>query len=186
MSQFGSYPRPSVYFSPGTSATSFYNSGAESANFSAFVVASVANASRLLISTGQLTKSTTSVAGQSFAFYVNNVDNSVYSPYVISGNSTINNNIVGSYSSISGTTLEMFAMVGGTTLSGNLNFRAPLCNVINTLSAEPSPWVFGNCLGDITPKSFHVHEFITYSRTLAQYERQIIEGYLYWKWVHLI
>jgi len=186
MSQFGSYPRPSVYFSPGTSATSFYNSGAESANFSAFVVASVANASRLLISTGQLTKSTTSVAGQSFAFYVNNVDNSVYSPYVVSGNSTINNNIVGSYSSISGTTLEMFAMVGGTTLSGNLNFRAPLCNVINTLSAEPSPWVFGNCLGDITPKSFHVHEFITYSRTLAQYERQIIEGYLYWKWVHLI
>ena len=186
ISQFGSYPRPSVYFSPGTSATSTYNSGAESANFSAFVVASVANASRLLISTGQLTKSATSVAGQSFAFYVNNVDNSVYSPYVVSGNSTINNNLVGPYSSISGTTLEMFAMVGGTTLSGNLNFRAPLCNVTNTLSAQPSPWVFGNCLGDTTPKSFHVHEFITYSRTLAQYERQIVEGYLYWKWLHLI
>jgi hypothetical protein len=186
MSQFGSYPRPSVFFGSGTSATTIYNSGAESANFSAFLVASIANASRLLISTGQLTAGSTNAAGTSFGFYVNTVDNSVYSPYVVFGNSTINNNVVGSYSSISGTTLELFAMVGGTTLSGNLNFEAPLKTVTNTLSAQPSPWVFGDCLGDTTAKSFHVHEFITYSRTLAQYERQIVEGYLYWKWLHLI
>jgi hypothetical protein len=182
-SNFGPPARPSIYFGPGTSATSLYNSGADSKQFSAFLVASIPTLSYLLISTGQLTTGTTGVAGQTFAFYASNGVSSVFSPYVVQG-SGASNNTVGTYSVISGRTFELFASICGTAVSGNMNFATPLSNVNNTANnITATPWVFGNCTGDTLAKSFHVHEFITYSRPVTTIERQAIEGYLYWKWM---
>ena len=182
-SNFGPPARPSIYFGPGTSATSLYNSGADSKQFSAFLVASIPTLSYLLISTGQLTTGTTGVAGQTFAFYANKAVSSVFSPYVVQGTGATNN-AVGNYSAISGKTFELFASICGTAVSGNMNFATPppsRTNTANNITA--TPWVFGNCTGDTLAKSFHVHEFITYSRPVTTIERQIIEGYLYWKWM---
>jgi hypothetical protein len=137
----------------------------------------------LLISTGQLTTGTTGAAGQTFGFYASNGVSSVLSPYVVQG-SGANNNEVGNYSAISGKTFELFASISGTAVSGNMNFVTPppsRTNTTNTITA--TPWVFGNCIGNTLPKSFHVHEFITYNRPVTTGERQIIEGYLYWKWM---
>jgi len=182
-SNFGPPARPSIYFGPGTSATSIYNSGADSKQFSAFLVASIPTLSYLLISTGQLTTGTTGVAGQTFGFYASNGVSSVFSPYVVQG-SGASNNTVGNYSVISGRTFEVFASICGTAVSGNMNFATPLSNVNNTANnITATPWVFGNCTGDTLAKSFHVHEFITYSRPVTTVERQSIEGYLYWKWM---
>ena len=182
-STFGTPLRPSVYFSPGTSLRSTYNSGANTGQFSAFLVASVPTLSYLLVTTGQLTQASVGVPGQTFGFYASNGTTSVFSPYVVAG-SGATNNAVGTYSTINGKMFEAFASVNGTTLSGNMNFTIPLRNVVNTATAIPAtPWVFGDCIGDILPKSFHVHEFITYSRVLSTAERQTIEGYLYWKWL---
>jgi hypothetical protein len=65
-----------------------------------------------------------------------------------------------------------------------MNFATPLSNVTNKANTIfATPWVFGNCTGDTLDKSFHVHEFITYSRPVTTIERQSIEGYLYWKWM---
>jgi hypothetical protein len=181
VSNFGTPIRPSIYFGPGTSATSVYNSGADSSQFSAFLVASTNNF--LFISTGQLTQAATGAGGKSFSFYANSTAPSVYSPYVFWGTG-ITDNIVGLYSTISGKTFELFATRNGTTMTGNMNFQIPLSNVTNiTAAVTATPWVFGNCLGDMNSKSFHVHEFITYSRNLLEAERQIVEGYLYWKWL---
>ena len=182
-SNFGPPARPSVYFGPGTSATSTYNSGADSKQFSAFLVASIPTLSYLLISTGQLTTGTTGLAGQSFGFFASNGLASVLSPLVVQGTGATNN-AVGNYSVISGKTFELFASICGTAVSGNMNFATPLSNVNNTANnITATPWVFGNCTGDTFAKSFHVHEFITYSRSITTLERQLIEGYLYWKWM---
>ena len=182
-SNFGPPARPSVYFGPGTSATSIYNSGADSKQFSAFLVASIPTLSYLLVSTGQLTMETTGAPGQTFGFYASNLVTSVFSPLVVSGTNASNNE-VGNYSAISGKTFELFASICGTAVSGNMNFATPLSNVNNTAIAITStPWVFGNCIGNTAAKSFHVHEFITYNRPITTLERQIIEGYLYWKWM---
>jgi hypothetical protein len=184
-SSFGPPARPSIYFGPGMSATSLYNSGADSAQFSAFLVASIPTLSYLLVSTGQLITGTTGTAGQTFAFYSSNGVSSVFSPYVVQGNGA-NNNDVGSYSAISGRTFELFATICGSAVSGNMNFATPLSSVNNTANTNTitaTPWVFGNCTGDTSPKSFHIHEFITYNRPITTLERQMIEGYLYWKWM---
>ena len=182
-SNFGPPARPSVYFGPGTSATSTYNSGADSKQFSAFLVASIPTLSYLLVSTGQLTMETTGAPGQTFGFYASNLVTSVFSPLVVPGTNATNN-AVGNYSTISGKTFELFASICGTAVSGNMNFATPLSNVNNTANAITStPWVFGNCIGNTAAKSFHVHEFITYNRPITTLERQIIEGYLYWKWM---
>jgi len=181
-SNVGTSRRPSVYFGPGASAKSTYNSGASTGQFSAFIVASVPTLSYLLISTGQYTTGTSAVGanGQTFAFYASNGSTfGICSPFVSPGGTN-----VGPYSTICGATTELFASVSGTTTLGNLNFGS---TVSGTCAAIPAtPWVFGDCLGDPSPKSFHVHEFITYSRQLATNERWVIEGYLYWKWMHLI
>jgi len=182
-SNFGPPARPSVYFGPGRSATSMYNSGADSKQFSAFLVASIPTISFLLVSTGQLTTETTGAAGQTFGFYASNGVSSVFSPYVVQGTGATNN-AVGNYSAISGKTLELFATISGTAVAGNMNFATPPpsgTNTTNTITA--TPWVFGNCIGNTLPKSFHVHEFITYNRSITTLERQMIEGYLYWKWM---
>uniref|UniRef100_A0A6C0AJ12 Uncharacterized protein n=1 Tax=viral metagenome TaxID=1070528 RepID=A0A6C0AJ12_9ZZZZ len=180
-SNFGTARRPSIYFGPGKTAVSTYNSGASTSQFSAFIVASVPTLSYLLISTGQYTTATTPVANQSFAFYGSNgALAGVCSPFVGGGIGTK----VGNYSTICGATVEMFASVSGLTTLGNLNFGSTVSGTCGTIPA--TPWVFGDCSGDPSPKSFHVHEFITYSRQLATNERWIIEGYLYWKWMHLI
>jgi hypothetical protein len=179
-SSFGTARRPSVYFGPGKTAVSTYNSGASTGQFSAFMVVSVPTLSYLLISTGQYTTATTPLANQSFAFYGSNgALAGVCSPFV-GGSGTK----VGNYSTICGATVEMFASVSGLTTLGNLNFGSTVSGTCGTIQA--TPWVFGDCLGDPSPKSFHVHEFITYSRQLATNERWVIEGYLYWKWMHLI
>jgi hypothetical protein len=183
ISSFGPPARPSIYFGPGASATSLYNSGADSKQFSAFLVASIPTLSYLLISTGRLTTGTTGVAGQTFAFYASNGVSSVFSPYVVQGTGA-SNNTVGNYSVISGRTFELFASICGTAVSGNMNFATPPPSVNNTSNnITATPWVFGNCTGDTLAKSFHVHEFITYSRPVTTVERQAIEGYLYWKWM---
>jgi hypothetical protein len=179
-SSFGPARRPSVYFGPGKSATSTYSS-ATTSDYSAFIVASVPTLSYLLISTGQYTTATTPVANQTFGFYASNGSTyGVCSPFVGGGGTK-----VGNYSTVCGATVEMFASVSGllTTL-GNLNFGSTVSGTCATMTN--TPWVFGDCLADPSPKSFHVHEFITYSRQLATNERWIIEGYLYWKWMHLI
>jgi len=182
-STFGTPARPSIYFGPGTSATTIYNSGADTKQFSAFLVASIPTLSYLLVSTGQLTTGTAGVAGQTFGFFASNGSTSVYSPYVVAGTNATNN-AVGNYSVISGQIFELFSAINGTTLSGNMNFASPLSNVTNTANGiTTTPWVFGNCLGDTLAKSFHVHEFITYNRPITTIERQFIEGYLYWKWL---
>jgi hypothetical protein len=182
-SSFGPPTRPSIYFGPGSSATSIYNSGADSKQFSAFLVASIPTLSYLLISTGQLTTGTVGAAGQSFGFFASNGVSSVLSPYVVQGTGATNN-AVGNYSVIRGKTFELFAMVNGNTISGNMNFATPLTSVVNTATGiTATPWVFGNCRGDTLAKSFHVHEFITFNRPVTTTERQFIEGYLYWKWL---
>jgi hypothetical protein len=182
-SKFGTPARPSIYFAPATSATTIYNSGADTKQFSAFLVASIPTLSYLLVSTGQLTTGTGGAAGQTFGFYASNGSASVFSPYVFAGTSATNNT-VGNYSTISGQTFELFATINGTTLSGNMNFASPLSNVTNTANGiTATQWVFGNCSGDTNSKSFHVHEFITYNRPITTIERQFIEGYLYWKWL---
>lgn len=182
-SNFGPPARPSVYFGPGMSATSMYNSGADSKQFSTFLVASIPTLSFLLVSTGQLTTGTTGTVGQTFGFYASNGVSSVFSPYVVQGTEATNN-AVGNYSAISGKTLELFASISGTAVSGNMNFATPLSNVNNTANnITATPWVFGNCIGNTLAKSFHVHEFITYNRSITTLERQMIEGYLYWKWM---
>jgi len=180
LSNFGTARRPSVYFGPGKSAVSAYNSGASTGQFSAFMVASVPTLSYLLISSGQYTTGATPLANQSFAFYGSNgALAGVCSPFVGGGGTK-----VGNYSTICGATVEMFASVSGLNTLGNLNFGSTVTGTRGTTPA--TPWVFGDCLGDPSPKSFHVHEFITFSRQLATNERWIIEGYLYWKWMHLI
>jgi len=182
-SGFGTPTRPSVYFGPGASAASIYTSGADSKQFSAFLVASLPSNSYLLVSTGQLTTGTAGAAGQTFGFFASNGLSSVLSPLVVQGTGATNNS-VGSYSTINGKTLELFATVNGTTVSGNMNFTTPLSGVTNTATAiTPTTWVFGNCTGDTLTKSFHVHEFITYNRPITTLERQMVEGYLYWKWL---
>jgi hypothetical protein len=179
-SNFGTARRPSVYFGPGKTARSVYNSGASTGQFSAFIVTSVPTLSYLLISTGQYTTATTPLNNQSFAFYGSNgALAGVCSPFVGGGGTK-----VGNYSTICGATVEMFASVSGLTTLGNLNFGSTVAGTCGTIPA--TPWVFGDCLGDPSPKSFHVHEFITFSRQLATNERWVIEGYLYWKWMHLI
>ena len=179
LSNFGNARRPSVYFGPGKSATSTYNS-TTTTNYSAFIVASVPTLSYLLISTGQYTTGTTAVVGQTFAFYASNGSTyGVCSPFVGGGGTK-----VGNYSTVCGATVEMFASVSGLTTLGNLNFGSTVSGTCGTIPA--TQWVFGDCSGDPSPKSFHIHEFITYSRQLATNERWIIEGYLYWKWMHLI
>ena len=181
-SNFGTARRPSVYFGPGKSATSTYNSGASTGQFSAFVVASIPTLSYLLISSGQFTTATSAAGanGQTFAFYGSNGSTfGVCSPYVSPGGTK-----VGPYSTICGATVELFASVSGLTTLGNLNFGSTVSGTCATI--QTTPWVFGDCLGDSQPKSFHVHEFITYSRQLTTNERWIIEGYLYWKWMQLI
>jgi hypothetical protein len=183
VSNFGSPSRPSVFFGPGSSLKSLYNSGASGNQFSAFVVASIPNLSYMLISTGQLTTGTAPVAGQSsFGFYASNATNAVvYSPYVGAA-SGVSNLVVGNYSTINGKTFELFANSSGQILNGNMVFNT-LCNVTNTnLNITATPWVIGDCVGDTIPKSFHLHEMITYSRNLTTTERQSIEGYLVWKW----
>jgi hypothetical protein len=170
------------------SATSIYNSGADSKQFSAFLVASIPTLSYLFICTGQLTTGTTGAIGQSFGFYASNGALSVFSPYVVEGTlvpgTAASNNTVGNYSVISGRTFELFASICGTAVSGNMNFATPLSNVTNKANnITATPWVFGDCTGDTLAKSFHVHEFITYSRPVTTVERQSIEGYLYWKWM---
>jgi hypothetical protein len=180
LSNFGTARRPSVYFGPGKTAKSTYSS-ATTSDYSAFIVASVPTLSYLLISTGQYTTATTPVANQTFGFYASNGSTyGVCSPFVGGGGTK-----VGNYSTVCGATVEMFASVSGllTTL-GNLNFGSTVSGTCGTIPA--TPWVFGDCLGDPSPKSFHVHEFITFSRQLATNERWVIEGYLYWKWMHLI
>ena len=179
LSNFGTARRPSVYFGPGKSATSTYNS-TTTTNYSAFIVASVPTLSYLQISTGQYTTGTTAVVGQTFAFYASNGSTyGVCSPFVGGGGTK-----VGNYSTVCGATVEMFASVSGLTTLGNLNFGSTVSGTCATIPA--TQWVFGDCIGDPSPKSFHIHEFITYSRQLATNERWIIEGYLYWKWMHLI
>jgi len=180
LSNFGTARRPSVYFGPGKTAVSAYNSGASTAQFSAFMVASVPTLSYLLISSGQYTTGTTPLANQSFGFYGSNgALAGVCSPFTGGGGTK-----VGNYSTICGATVELFASVNGLNTLGNLNFGSTVSGTCGTIPA--TPWVFGDCLGDPSPKSFHVHEFITFSRQLATNERWIIEGYLYWKWMHLI
>ena len=182
-SNFGPPARPSIYFGPGASATSIYNSGADSKQFSAFLVGSIPTLSFLLVSTGQLTTGTTGAAGQTFAFYASNGLPSVLSPLVVQGTGATNN-AVGTYSAISGKPFELFASICGTVVSGNMNFATPLAGVNNTANnITATSWVFGNCVGDTLPKLFHVHEFITYNRPITTLERQIVEGYLYWKWM---
>lgn len=182
-SRFGSPARPSIYFGPGTSASTIYNSSADTKQFSAFLVASIPILSYILISTGQLTTQTTGVAGQTFAFSAGNGNTLVFSPLVVAGTGT-NNNAVGNYSIISGQTFELFALMNASTLSGNMNFVTSLSGVSNTATGiTATPWVFGNCSGDTFTKSFHVHEFITYNRPVTTIERQLVEGYLYWKWL---
>jgi hypothetical protein len=123
------------------------------------------------------------VAGQTFAFYASNGVSSVLSPYVVQGTGATNN-AVGNYSAISGKTFELFASISGTAVSGNMNFVTPPPSITNTANnILANAWVFGNCIGNTLPKSFHVHEFITYSRPVTTIERQAIEGYLYWKWM---
>ena len=181
-SNFGLPVRPSIYFGPGASATSTYTSGASTGQFSAFMVASVPTLSYLLISTGQFTTATSAAGanGQTFAFYASNGSTfGVCSPFVSPGGAN-----VGSYSTVCGATVELFASVSGSTTLGNLNYGATVSGTCTTIPA--TQWVFGDCSGDPSPKSFHVHEFITYSRQLATNERWIVEGYLYWKWMHLI
>ena len=182
LSNYGTSRRPSVYFGPGSSAKSTYNSGASSGQFSAFIVASVPTLSYLLISTGQFTTATSAAGanGQTFAFYASNGSTfGVCSPFVSPGGTN-----VGPYSTVCGATVELFASVSGLTTLGNLNFGSTVAGTCATIPG--TPWVFGDCSGDPTPKSFHVHEFITYSRQLATNERWTVEGYLYWKWMHLI
>ena len=182
LSNYGTSRRPSVYFGPGSSAKSTYNSGASSGQFSAFIVASVPTLSYLLISTGQFATATSAAGanGQTFAFYASNGSTfGVCSPFVSPGGTN-----VGPYSTVCGATVELFASVSGLTTLGNLNFGSTVAGTCATIPG--TPWVFGNCSGDPTPKSFHVHEFITYSRQLATNERWTVEGYLYWKWMHLI
>jgi len=182
LSNFGLASRPSVYFGPGTSMKSLYNSGASGTQFSSFIVASVPNLSYMLISTGQLTTATTATAGNSFAFYAGNGSTSVYSPYVFAGTG-ITNLTVGNYSTICGTTFELFANSSGNILNGNMVFANTLSSVSNvTNNIAATPWVIGDCSGDTISKSFHLHEMITYSRNLTDSERKSIEGYLYWKW----
>jgi hypothetical protein len=130
-----------------------------------------------------LTTGTAGAAGQTFGFFASNGLSSVLSPLVVQGTGATNN-AVGNYSVISGKTIELHATVCGTVVSGNMNFATPLTSVVNTATGiTVTPWVFGNCTGDILPKSFHVHEFITYNRPVTTIERQFIEGYLYWKWM---
>jgi len=179
-SNFGTARRPSVYFGPGKSARSTYNSGASTGQFSAFMVASVPTLSYLLISTGQYTTGTSPAIGQTFAFFGSNGSLAgVCSPFTGGGGTR-----VGNYSTICGATIEMFASVSGLTTLGNLNYGSTVSGTCATIPA--TPWMFGDCLYDTSPKSFHVHEFITFSRQLATNERWVIEGYLYWKWMHLI
>jgi hypothetical protein len=176
-SNFGTARRPSVYFGPGKSAISTYNSRAGYANnpeFSAFIVASVPTLSYLLISTGNGSLNTT------FGFYASNGSLfGVCSPFVGGGGTN-----VGPYSTVCGATVEMFASRNGLNTLGNLNFGSTVAGTAGVVT--DSQWTFGDRLSDLSPKSFHVHEFITYSRQLATNERWIIEGYLYWKWMHLI
>jgi hypothetical protein len=176
-SNFGTARRPSVYFGPGESAISIYNSRAGYANnpeFSAFIVASVPTLSYLLISTGNGSLNTT------FGFYASNGSLfGVCSPFVGGGGTN-----VGPYSTVCGATVEMFASRNGLNTLGNLNFGSTVAGTAGVVT--DSQWTFGDRLSDVSPKSFHVHEFITYSRQLATNERWIIEGYLYWKWMHLI
>jgi hypothetical protein len=47
---------------------------------------------------------------------------------------------------------------------------------------DASPWVFGYADNYPQPQDFYLHEFLCFSEYFSDSQRQLVEGYLAWKW----
>jgi len=70
---------------------------------------------------------------------------------------------------------------------GSLQFSTPSSQGTNKTSFQayppyPSPWILGTATGSPLPQNVYIHEFLCFSDYFTDSQRQLVEGYLAWKW----
>jgi hypothetical protein len=157
---------------------------------SCFLVATVATdaPNGVQVMTGALASANIAINdGNSFGFYSSG--SNAYAPYQGYNNSNQNR----FPSSPANSTFVLFARFDGSDNrlpiqgDGSIDFISPKNNGNNSEVWIPkipseSPWTLGYTEKMATDQSFFLHEFICLSEYVTDTKRQVLEGYLAWKW----
>lgn len=179
---------PGVYFSGSNSLRGTVNAAIASGVGSCFMVATLCSAAQVLMG-GYVTGAAT--AGNSFGFV--NTGLSIISPF--QGSDRANEYVFTAASQPALTVLfaQISASVAGGIGAGSVNFATPTNQAYtvggisyswNPSLPSSSPWVLGHT-GASSPaglQNFYLHEFLCFSEYFGATQRQMVEGYIAWKW----
>jgi len=171
---------PGVYFNGKTSLVGSISAAIASGTGSCFLVATILGGAQVLMGgfqNGNISK------GNSFGFY--SQGGGVVSP--IQG---FDNVYMNSFSSIKQEgTYVFFGQIEGANGQGSFQFSTPPTaqgtagqNYQAYTPITSTPWVLGTAAGSPIAQNFYIHEFLCFSEYFSDSRRQLVEGYLAWKW----
>ena len=180
---------PAVYFSGINSLRGTVNAAIASGVGSCFMVASLQNSAAQILMGGYVTGAAT--AGNTFGFV--NTGLTYISPF--QGSDRANQHVftLGFQPPISVLFAQISASVAGGIGAGSVNFGTPTNQPYTVMGTSyswnpslpsSSPWVLGYT-GASSPagiQNFYLHEFLCFSEYFGDTQRQMVEGYIAWKW----
>lgn len=175
---------PGVYFLGTKSLLGTVNSGVGGTGVgTCFMVATVRTGAQVL--TGGVTGGVYQL-GNSFGFV--SVDKTIIAPF--QGTDSQYGNVVKSGTvPLSAGPTAFFARINatGNAGDGSFNFDTPVNVGTNSTLWQPytpssTPWVLGYTGSYPVQQDFYLHEFLCFSIYLNTTQRQVVEGYLAWKW----
>lgn len=196
MNPYSGYLRPGVYFSGRQSLTGAINAAISSGVGSCFIVASIGTGSQVCMG-GYA--SGTPTFGNSFGLVT--VNGIIMAPF--QGTNPQNaNTLVDVINLTLYATGVIFARINATALTGlgdgSYNFTQPKNFVTPVLAGlegleqvmngwqpsvpDASPWTLGYTPSYTNQQDFYLHEFLCFSEYFTDTQRQLVEGYIAWKW----
>lgn len=181
---FGPAFSPGVYFSGTQSLAGIIDSGVGGTGVgTCFMVATVGTGAQVL--TGGVTGGVYQL-GNSFGFV--SVDKTIIAPFQ-GTDSQYGNVVKPGRGAFSAGPIAFFARINVATNGGDgsFNFETPANVGTDTTFWQPytpssTPWVLGYTGNQPNQQDFYLHEFLCFSTYLNTTQRQVIEGYLAWKW----
>jgi hypothetical protein len=171
---------PGIYFSGFCSLVGGIPANIASGKGTCFLVATVVENVQVLMGGYQ---NGNPLNGNSFGFFSQGV--SLISP--VQGGQNQYMNTLGSDKT--GIPSVFFAEINAETPVGvgSYGFSTPRNTGTNGTDWQPSvpdstPWSLGTTAGSPLPQNFYAHEFLCFSDYFTDSQRQLVEGYLAWKW----
>ena len=177
-------PLPGVHFSSNCSLVGKTDASIVNGTGSCFLVATVLGNAQVLAGGFQ---TGTVIEGNSFGFYMQS--SNAVSPIQGWQNYYMNTFVNTATSGPRVFFGQINAGLRGAEAQGSFQFSTPPSSqgtnkefLQGYTPIKQSPWILGTATGSPVTQNFYVHEFLCFSDYFNDTQRQLIEGYLAWKW----